>query len=106
MYSRPVFAPVFHLAALTDYRAYVLASGDDASKKVASRAGATRDELIKAANSAYTSASSAGGSSFASVTSYLAQATDASKKSAFDTWSKSELKSYLDSYGVVCRHVA
>lgn len=60
----------------------------------------TRDELAKAAQSAYASASSAGGASYASVTSYLAQATDAARKSAFDTWSESELKAYLDSYGI------
>ena len=34
------------------------------------------------------------------MTSYLASATDAAKDSTFDTWSDSELKSYLDSYGV------
>jgi hypothetical protein len=34
------------------------------------------------------------------VTSYLASATDAAKSSAFDTWSDSELKAYLDTYGV------
>ena len=30
----------------------------------------------------------------------MASATDAAKDSTFDTWSDSELKSYLDSYGV------
>jgi len=34
------------------------------------------------------------------VTSYLASATDAAKDTTFDTWSDSDLKSYLDSYGV------
>ena len=34
------------------------------------------------------------------MTSYLASATDAAKDSTFDTWSESELKSYLDTYGV------
>ncbi len=34
------------------------------------------------------------------MTSYLASATDAAKDTTFDTWSDSELKSYLDSYGV------
>ena len=34
------------------------------------------------------------------MTSYLASATDAAKDSTFDAWSESELKSYLDSYGV------
>ena len=34
------------------------------------------------------------------MTSYLASATDAAKDTTFDTWSDSELKSYLDSYGI------
>lgn len=34
------------------------------------------------------------------MTSYLASATDAAKDTTFDTWSDSELKAYLDSYGV------
>lgn len=34
------------------------------------------------------------------MTSYLASATDAAKDNSFDTWSDSDLKAYLDSYGV------
>jgi hypothetical protein len=34
------------------------------------------------------------------VTSYLAKATDSAKDSAFDTWSDSDIKAYLDSYGI------
>lgn len=70
------------------------------NKKAADRAGATRDDLVKQAQEAYASASKTGGSSYASATSYLAQATDAAKDTTFDTWSRSELKSYLDSYGI------
>ncbi|KAL2267070.1 hypothetical protein VTJ83DRAFT_4347 [Remersonia thermophila] len=81
-------------------REYLASSGDAAAKKVASKSSATRDELVSAAQSAYSSASSAGGSSYASATSYLSRATDAAKASLFETWSESELKSYLDSYGV------
>jgi hypothetical protein len=80
---------------------YLLANGDAAAKKTAEKAGATRDDLLKAAQSAYNSASSVGGTTYASATSYLAQATDSARKSAFDTWSESELKAYLDSYGIV-----
>jgi hypothetical protein len=80
---------------------YLASSGDATAKKVSEKSGATRDELLAAAQSAYASASSVGGSSYASVTSYLSQATDSAKSSAFDTWSESELKSYLDSYGIV-----
>lgn len=79
---------------------YLVNSGDAAAKTAAEKTGATRDELLAAAQSAYASASSVGGSSFASVTSYLAQATDSAKSSAFDTWSESDLKAYLDSYGI------
>lgn len=70
------------------------------NNKAASKAGASRDDLLKQAQDSYAKASKSGGSNFASVTSYLAAATDAAKDSTFDTWSESELKSYLDSYGV------
>ncbi|KAI1360606.1 hypothetical protein F5Y08DRAFT_45657 [Xylaria arbuscula] len=79
---------------------YLINSGDSAAKKAGESAGATRDDLVKAAQDAYASASSAGGGSYASATSYLAQATQSAKDSVFDTWSESELKSYLDSYGI------
>ncbi|KAL8704485.1 MAG: hypothetical protein Q9201_002360 [Fulgogasparrea decipioides] len=70
------------------------------NNKAANQAGASRDELFKQAQDSYASASKSGGSNYASVTSYLAAATDAAKDNTFDTWSDSELKSYLDSYGV------
>ncbi len=80
---------------------YLVNSGNSAAKKVGESTSATREDLVKAAQDAYASASSVGGGSYASATSYLAQATQAAKDSVFDTWSESELKSYLDSYGVV-----
>ena len=55
---------------------------------------------MKQAQDSYASASKSGGSQYASVTSYLASATDAVKDTTFDTWTDSDLKSYLDSYGV------
>ena len=70
------------------------------NNKAANKAGASRDDLLKQAQDSYAKASKAGGSNYASVTSYLASATDAAKDSTFDTWSESDLKSYLDSYGV------
>ncbi|RYO80409.1 hypothetical protein DL762_007648 [Monosporascus cannonballus] len=79
---------------------YLINSGNDAARKVGESTSATRDEMLSAAQSAYASASSAGGDSYASATSYLAQATDAAKNNMFDTWSESELKAYLDTYGV------
>ncbi|TGJ81518.1 hypothetical protein E0Z10_g7245 [Xylaria hypoxylon] len=79
---------------------YLVNSGDSAAKKAGESASATREDLVKAAQDAYASASSVGGGSYASATNYLAQTTQAAKDSVFDTWSESELKSYLDSYGV------
>ena len=75
--------------------------GDAAAQKIGEKTDATREELVRAANSAYSSASSAGGDAYATMTSYLAKATDDTKQYTFDTWSDSELKAYLDSYGIV-----
>lgn len=87
--------------SLETLRNYLASSGNAAAKKVGEKSTATREELVSAAQSAYASASSAGGGTYASATSYLAQATQSAKDSLFDTWSESELKEYLDSYGVV-----
>lgn len=70
------------------------------NNKAAKKSGFTRDDLLKAAQDSYSSASKSGGSNYASVTSYLAASTGAAKDMTFDTWSDSDLKSYLDSYGV------
>ena len=70
------------------------------NNKVAKKSSASREDLVKAAQDSYSSASKSGGSNYASVTSYLASSTAAAKDLTFDTWSDSELKSYLDSYGV------
>ena len=69
-------------------------------KKTKKNAKASRDDLVKQAQDSYSSASKSGGTSYASVTSYLAKETAASKDTTFDTWSESDLKNYLDSYGV------
>jgi hypothetical protein len=79
---------------------WLSSSGNKAAEKAANKAGATRDELASAAQSYYAEASKTGGTAYASVTSYLSKHTDAAKDTMFDTWSDSELKSYLDSYGV------
>jgi hypothetical protein len=86
--------------SLENLRNYIAGSGNAAAKKVSDNTAATRDELVAAAQSAYASASSAGGGSYASATSFLSKATDTAKANIFDTWSESELKAYLDSYGV------
>lgn len=69
-------------------------------KKAKKGAKVNRDELVKQAQDNYASASKSGGTAYASVTNYLAKQTDAAKDSTFDTWSDSDLKHYLDSYGV------
>ena len=70
------------------------------NNKAADKVGASRDDLMKQAQDSFATASKSGGSNYASVTSYLASVTDSAKDSTFDTWSDSELKSYLDSYGM------
>src|SRR5690242_2197997 len=74
--------------SVENLRSYLASSGNAAAKKASDKTGATRDELVAAAQSAYASASSAGGDSYASATSYLAKATDTAKANVFDTWSE------------------
>lgn len=69
-------------------------------KKAKKNAKASRDDLVKQAQDSFASASKKGGVNYASATNYLAKQTDAAKDTSFDTWSDSDLKSYLDSYGV------
>jgi hypothetical protein len=80
-------------------RAYLKSSGNKAAQKVGNQAGASREQLLSAAQEAYSTASKSGGTAYASVTSYLAKQTDSAKDTVFDTWTESELKNYLDSYG-------
>ncbi|TVY83192.1 Meiotic sister chromatid recombination protein [Lachnellula suecica] len=89
----------FDTWTVDNLKAYLASSGNKAAEKASKQAGATREQLQAAAQDAYASASKSGGVGYASVTSYLAKQTDAAKDSAFDTWSESELKNYLDSYG-------
>jgi len=90
----------FETWSLEDLKNWFLARGDQA----ASAATGTREELAASAASAYNAASGAaasgGNSAYASVSSALSQATSTVKSGTFDTWSDSELKNYLDSYGV------
>lgn len=83
-------------------REYLASTGDEAAKKVSEKSGAAREELLKAAKSYYNSASKVGGEQYATATSYLSKATQTAKNNVFDTWSESEIKAYLDSYGIVC----
>jgi Putative nuclear envelope organisation protein len=69
-------------------------------KKYKKNAKASRDDLVKQAQDNYASASKSGGSQYATITNYLAKQTDAAKDTTFDDWSESDVKKYLDSYGV------
>lgn len=71
-----------------------------ATDSAASATSATREELLKQAQKAYDEAKSSGGSAYASVTSSMAKVTDSVKQNTFETWSDSDLKFYLDSYGI------
>ena len=73
---------------------------DTQGKKAKKGAKVNRDELVKSAQENYASVSKKGGNNYASVTNYLAKQTDSAKATVFDTWSDSDLKDYLDSYGV------
>ena len=86
----------FDTWTVDNLREYLDAQGKRSNKNVQ----ASRDDLVKQAQDSYASASKSGGSNYASATSYLASATDAAKHDTFDSWSESDLKSYLDSYGI------
>ncbi|KAJ5135105.1 uncharacterized protein N7515_004383 [Penicillium bovifimosum] len=70
------------------------------NSKAAKKADASREELVKNAEEYYAKASKAGGEQYASATAALAQATGTAKDATFDQWSESELKKYLDNYGI------
>lgn len=89
----------FDTWTVENLKAYLASSGNKAAEKAGKQAGASREQLISAAQDAYATASKSSGTAYASVTSYLAKQTDTAKDSVFDTWSESELKNYLDSYG-------
>lgn len=68
--------------------------------RAAEKADATREELAQQAQEYYAKASKAGGEQYASATASLAQATGTAKEATFDQWSQSDLKRYLDDYGI------
>lgn len=68
--------------------------------KAANKADASREELVKHAKDTYIKASKAGGEQYASATSNIAKATGTAKETTFDKWSHSDIKKYLDSYGI------
>ncbi|KAK9455208.1 hypothetical protein V1511DRAFT_337917 [Dipodascopsis uninucleata] len=60
----------------------------------------TRDQLATKASQYYDAMKSEGGDKYQTATSKLKSLFQSGKDLAFDTWSDSDLKSYLDSYGV------
>ncbi|TVY27384.1 Stress response protein [Lachnellula hyalina] len=90
----------FDTWTVDNLKKYLADSSSQTAQKASKQAGATREQLVAAAQDSYASASKSGGTGYASVTSYLAKQTDSAKDSVFDTWSDSELKNYLDSYGI------
>lgn len=88
---------ICHCPILTILDRQYLAS---TNAKAAQHADATREDLLEQAQSVYAEASKAGGNNLASATSYMAQATKSTKDNTFDTWSHSELKAYIDSFGI------
>lgn len=79
---------------------YLSKHGNAAAKAAAKKKDVTRDELVTAAQSAYSSASTVGGAEYAAATNYISDVSSQMKNKAFDKWSETELKKYLDSYGV------
>jgi hypothetical protein len=63
---------------------------------IGKKAKGSRDDLVASAKKNYASASKKGGSEWASLTAQGAKATGY----LFDSWSDSDLKSFLDTYGV------
>lgn len=81
---------------IDNLKKYLSSTNDKAARK----ADATREDLLKHAQEQYAKASKSGGQHYASATSYLAKATAEAKKDTFNEWSESDLKKYLDSYGI------
>lgn len=74
--------------------------GDKAAKTAAKKTEAVRDDLVAAAKSAYTKAEKKGGAEYEAVKKYVAELSKSVQSRAFNAWSETELKAYLDSYGV------
>lgn len=79
---------------------YLLKHGDKAAKAVAKKADATRDDLVAAAQSAYSKAEKKGCAEYDTAKKYGSELAGSVEKTAFDSWSETDLKAYLDSYGV------
>lgn len=79
---------------------YLEKHGDKAAKAAAKKADAARSDLVEAAQSAYAKAEKKGGEDYDAAKKYASELSADAKHSAFESWSASDLKAYLDSYGV------
>ncbi|RPB01979.1 hypothetical protein L873DRAFT_1674654 [Choiromyces venosus 120613-1] len=119
LYSSAVSAYSRSAAAATSAGGNAASSASSVRTNAASSVSSAASEAASGAASAAGSAGSAGASSissagsrageaatnaasaaYASMTSALAQATATAKDATFDTWSDSDLKAYLDTYGI------
>jgi len=71
-----------------------------ATDSAASAASVATDSAASAASAGAEAVTDASKQAFASITSALAQATATAKEATFDTWSDSDIKSYLDTYNI------
>lgn len=91
-----------------DYAADTANKATDSAASAATAAASGASSAASGAASAASSGASAAGeyatdaghAAYASVTSAIAEATSTAKSATFDTWSDSDLKSYLDTYGI------
>ncbi|SPO04154.1 related to brefeldin A resistance protein [Cephalotrichum gorgonifer] len=90
--------------SIANLKNFLKRNGDIAAKTIAEKATATRDELVGAAKSAYASIVAVGGEGYDAASKHITQTTEEVKKDAFQTWTDSELKAYLESCGVPVRH--
>jgi hypothetical protein len=81
----------------TDAAGYAASKATDAAASAASQA---TDSAASAAYAGTKTVTDGSKKAYASLTSALAQATATVKDATFDTWSDSELKSYLDTYNI------
>ncbi|ATY66293.1 Stress-responsive Ish1 [Cordyceps militaris] len=79
---------------------YLQKHGDKAAKVVSKKTDATRDELVKTAQSAYAKAEKKGGEEYEAAKKYGTELSSEAKDKVFEAWSESDLKAYLDSYGI------
>ncbi|OAR02600.1 hypothetical protein LLEC1_00342 [Akanthomyces lecanii] len=79
---------------------YLQKHGDKAAKAAAKKADATRDELVKNAQSAYAKAEKKGGEEYEAAKKYGTELSNEAKDKVFEAWSESDIKAYLDSYGI------